>query len=226
MPPCRDEDVFHAETPEEEKWNVISHGIGVILSLIMLVTLSVISIQKRKIPSLVAGILYSLSMLVLFTASSIYHLPQWLTNHEVKEKLRRVDHLSIYLLIAGTYTPLCFGFVQKNLLTLVCIACWAITIFGIFQKLFAPMEGKCLSLSFVLYLLEGWLIAPCLPYLLEILNPLTIGLLLGGGLLYSIGFLVFFFWDYLPFNHVIWHVFVLGASICFDIAVLYQYLRI
>ena len=187
----------------QEKWNAYSHALGLLLGLIGFWFLLKTSNETTLLPIVV----YSITVILLFSASTLYHAVQ---NPRLKRKLRIVDHISIYYLIAGTYTPVCMLLVQASKGGLVLYLVWGLALFGTFLKLF--FTGKFEVFSLVLYGIMGWLIVIDIQYLIE--NTSTLGLvyLAMGGFFYTIG-IVFYAVKKIPFNHLIWHIFVLGGAI-------------
>ncbi|UJH67956.1 PAQR family membrane homeostasis protein TrhA [Allomuricauda sp. SCSIO 65647] len=190
----------------EEKWNTYSHAFGVILSLVGMVIL--FSYDLFREPYLFASILvYSLSLVLLFSASTLYHLAR---NPKRKERLRILDHISIYYLIAGTYTPVCLLALQNGKGWLLFYLVWGIALFGTFLKLF--FTGRFEAFSLILYGVMGWLIVIDLPYLLHNISSTGLLLLSLGGAFYTFG-IFFYAMKRIPFNHLIWHLFVLCGAI-------------
>jgi channel protein, hemolysin III family len=189
----------------EERWNAYSHALGIALALLG----SFILLQYEvKQPYLKGSLLvYSISLVLLFTASTVYHSVQ---NPKVKRKLRILDHISIYYLIAGTYTPVCLTVLLPSKGWLLFFLVWGIALFGTILKLF--FTGKLEAFSLVLYGVMGWLIVIDLPYLLEYMSSTCLLYLSLGGAFYTIGIL-FYAIKKIPYNHLIWHFFVLGGAI-------------
>lgn len=150
---------------------------------------------------------YVASLLLLFTASTIYHAVQ---NPKLKKRLRILDHISIYYLIAGTYTPVCLSVLLPSKGWLLFYLVWGIALFGTVLKIF--FTGRFEAFSLVLYGVMGWLIIIDLPYLIEHMSALGLFYLSLGGAFYTIGIL-FYAIKKIPYNHLIWHFFVLGGAI-------------
>ena len=150
---------------------------------------------------------YVASLLLLFTASTIYHAVQ---NPKLKKRLRILDHISIYYLIAGTYTPVCLSVLLPSKGWLLFYLVWGIALFGTVLKIF--FTGRFEAFSLVLYGVMGWLIIIDLPYLMEHMSALGLFYLSLGGAFYTIGIL-FYAIKKIPYNHLIWHFFVLGGAI-------------
>ncbi|RIV72330.1 PAQR family membrane homeostasis protein TrhA [Flagellimonas aequoris] len=189
----------------EEKWNAYSHALGIALALLG----SFLLFQNELIQPYLQGsiLVYSFSLILLFTASTVYHAVQ---NPKVKRRLRILDHISIYYLIAGTYTPVCLTVLLPSKGWLLFYLVWGIALFGTILKLF--FTGKFETFSLVLYGVMGWLIVIDLPYLLEHMTTTELLLLSLGGAFYTIGIL-FYAIKKIPYNHLIWHFFVLGGAI-------------
>ena len=187
----------------QEKWNAYSHALGLLLGLIGFGFL----LKTSNETTLLSIVVYSITVILLFSASTLYHAVQ---NPRLKSKLRIVDHISIYYLIAGTYTPVCVLLLQASKGGLLLYLVWGLALFGTFLKLF--FTGKFEVFSLVLYGIMGWLIVIDIQYLIE--NTSTLGLvyLAMGGFFYTIG-IVFYAVKKIPFNHLIWHIFVLGGAI-------------
>ena len=190
----------------EETYNAITHAIGALLGIAGLVLLIIFESSKTDY-SLFGVLVYGISIVILFTASTLYHSVQSETR---KHYYRIVDHISIYLLIAGTYTPvLLITLLPSKGWTLFWVV-WGIALFGIIKKTF--FTGKFEIFSTSLYLVMGWLIVFDFGTLLELMPTSGIIFLIVGGLFYTVG-IVFYAIERIPFNHVIWHLFVLGGAI-------------
>lgn len=191
----------------EEKLNAWTHGFGALLGIAGLILL--ISYKEHKTDwSLISVIIYGISIIVLFSASAIYHS---VTNEKRKHYFRIVDHISIYLLIAGTYTPVTLIALNNSLGWPLFWSVWAIAGFGMILKLF--FTGKFEVFSTLLYLVMGWLIIFDFGNLSDLIGPNGLILFIAGGALYTIG-IIFYAVHKIPYNHVIWHLFVLGGAIC------------
>ncbi|WP_034261952.1 PAQR family membrane homeostasis protein TrhA [Altibacter lentus] len=194
------------QTKKEELWNATSHALGIILGVVGLVLLLIFDSEKTAY-STFSIIIYSFSIILLFSASTIYHA---VTHESWKETCRKIDHISIYFLIAGTYTPVALISLETSSGWYLFWTVWGIAAFGTVLKIF--FTGRYEILSLLLYLIMGWLIVVDLENLLEQQSTLGIALLMLGGAFYTIGIL-FYAIRKIPFNHVIWHFFVLGGSI-------------
>ncbi|MFD1061958.1 hemolysin III family protein [Winogradskyella litorisediminis] len=195
------------QTKREELLNAWSHGFGALLGIIGLIAL-ILDVDSTKPWYLFSVVIYGLSIIILFLASTLYHA---INSEALKKKFRIVDHISIYLLIAGTYTPVLLIVLSDSLGWPLFYAVWGIAIFGVVLKLF--FTGKFEFFSTLLYLVMGWLIVFDFSTLSEIMHPNGILWLFSGGLFYTVG-IVFYAIHKIPYNHVIWHFFVLAGAIC------------
>jgi hemolysin III len=193
--------------PTEEKFNAWSHGLGVGLGIAALV-LMLLGVDQTNPFGLFSVIVYGLSIILLFLASTCYHA---ITSSKRKHYFRVADHISIYLLIAGTYTPVLLIAIPNGLGWTLFWVVWGIAAFGLVLKLF--FTGRFERFSTFLYLAMGWL--AIIPYteLTTALDAKALALLIGGGAAYTVGVL-FYAIEKIPYNHFIWHLFVLGGASC------------
>ena len=194
------------QTVFEEKLNALTHAIGAVFGIVALILLIVFETKKTAF-SLFSVIVYGISIIILFTASTMYHS---FTDEKKKHYFRIVDHISIYLLIAGTYTPVLLITLEQSKGWLLFYIVWAIAGFGVILKLF--FTGKFETFSTLLYLVLGWLIVFDFSTLSSIMASNGLVLLIAGGLAYTVG-IVFYAIEKIPYNHVIWHLFVLAGAI-------------
>lgn len=194
------------QTPLEEKYNAITHAIGAVFGVVALVLL-ILNQTEKTAWSLFGVIVYGISIVVLFTASTFYHAVK---GERRKHYFRVLDHISIYLLIAGTYTPVCLIALEHTLGWALFWAVWAIAAFGVALKLF--FTGRFEVFSTLLYLVMGWLIIFDFTNLSNTIGGNGILLLFAGGVAYTVG-IVFYAIEKIPYNHVIWHMFVLAGAI-------------
>lgn len=192
--------------PKEELLNTLSHAAGAIFGCIGLFLLLSNNTEKTSYAT-ISIVIYSLAFISMFVASSWYH---YVKNHELKKKLRIVDHINIYFLIAGTYTPICLITLVDGKGWTIFYWVWGITAVGTLLKLF--FTGRFEILSLVLYLAMGWLVVYDFNTLLDYTSPLGIKLLILGGAFYTLG-IIFYAIKKIPYNHFIWHLFVLGGAI-------------
>lgn len=201
---------------KEEIANAITHGIGAVLAIAALVILIVFATINGTGYHIVSFSVYGSAMLILYLASTLYHS---LTHAKVKYLFRKFDHMSIFLLIAGTYTPFCLTVLQGWIGWTVFGITWACAIGGIVLKAFNT--GKHERLSTLLYVLMGWLILPAIKPLYDAVNAKTFIFLMLGGACYTAGTYFFLKDTSKPYYHSIWHLFVLAGSTLHFFAVLY-----
>jgi hemolysin III len=194
------------QTKLEEQLNTYSHALGALLGISGLVLLIVLSTDKTPW-SLFSVIVYGISIIVLFTASTLYHAA---STEKRKHYFRIIDHISIYLLIAGTYTPVLLITLEQSLGWTLFWVVWGIAGFGVVLKLF--FTGRFEIFSTLLYLAMGWLIVFDFTNLYATIGSSGVLWLYAGGLFYTVGIL-FYAIRRIPYNHVIWHVFVLAGAI-------------
>lgn len=195
------------QTQLEEQLNALSHGMAALLGIVALVLLVIFNSNKTEY-SLFSVIIYGISIIVLFSVSALYHA---IKREKHKRVFRILDHISIYLLIAGTYTPVCLIALAQSKGWYLFWVVWGIAALGLILKLF--FTGRFEVLSLLLYLVMGWLVIFDFTYLSEVLSPQGILWLVAGGLFYTLG-IVFYAIERIPYNHVIWHVFVLAGALC------------
>lgn len=192
----------------EEIGNAISHGVGLGLSIAALVILIYVGVKYGDSRYVVSYSIYGSSLVILYLASTLYHsVPEG----KVKDLFKIFDHSAIFLLIAGTYTPITLIALRGRLGTTLFVIVWTIAFLGIVFKVFFSKKYK--KLSTMMYLLMGWLIIFAIKPLLTNLNIISTIFLVSGGIVYSLG-TIFYLWKKLKFNHLIWHFFVLGGSVC------------
>ncbi len=195
------------QTETEEHLNSITHAIGAMLGIAGLVLLIIYNNSGIQL-SLFSVLVYGISIIVLFLASTFYHAVR---KPKLKNALRVVDHMSIYLLIAGTYTPVLLLMLNNSKGWLLFWIVWGIAVLGILLKIF--FTGKYELFSTLLYLVMGWMVVFDFSMLVELMPTNGLIFLIAGGLSYTLG-IVFYIFERIPFNHVIWHLFVLGGAVC------------
>jgi hemolysin III len=193
-------------TRADEWVSDISHGLGAALSIAGLVLLIFLATPTDSVRLVASVIVYGAALVLLYAASAIYHL---LRDGRAKRYFEHLDHTAIFLLIAGTYTPFTLVTMQGPIGYALSIAVWLFAVGGIAFK-FISKHRFARSTAF-LYLAMGWLIVFGMGKLIETLPSGGLALLLGGGLVYTAG-VAFYLWERLPFNHTIWHGFVLAGS--------------
>ncbi|SOC15280.1 channel protein (hemolysin III family) [Ureibacillus xyleni] len=203
----KNDQAFDYKNWKEELWNAITHGIGLLLSIPACIALILIGVQSGSPVEIVSYSVFGASLVLLFLMSTLLH--------SMPEKYKRffsiLDHSSIYVLIAGTYTPFLMIAIDGVLgIVLLCII-WGIALFGIVFKCFFIDRFETLSL--ILYIAMGWLIIFAIKPLYEFLQFDGFTVLLAGGLLFTFG-AIFYAWRKLPYNHAIWHLFVIAGCAC------------
>ena len=207
-------------SPLEEKINVNTHAVGLVLSVIALALLVTRAIRQGDIWHIVSFSIFGVSLCVLYAASTFYHNSK---EPELRSKLRVFDHASIYVLIAGTYTP--YTIVTLNGLTgwVIFGISWGLAISGIILKLF--FTGKYDFISTLMYVFMGWII-------IFAIKPLSINLssdgifwLIAGGISYTLGAVIYSI-KKIKFNHPIFHIFVLIGSGCHFLSIFFYVLTI
>ncbi|WP_154180548.1 PAQR family membrane homeostasis protein TrhA [Vibrio furnissii] len=203
-----------AYSVKEEVANAISHGIGFILGIVGLVLLLVKAMDHRADALTLASMsIYGGSMIALFLASTLYHA---IPHQNAKRWLKTFDHCAIYLLIAGSYTPFLLVSLRTPLAFGLMIVIWLIALFGIIMKIAFVYRFKRLSL--VTYLIMGWLSLIVIYQLALNLDVGGLTLLAAGGVVYSLG-VIFYVAKRIPYNHAIWHAFVLAGCACHFLAI-------
>jgi len=198
----------------EEIANSIRHGIGLVFGIVGLVLLLIQAVDANaNVMAITSYSLYGGSMILLFLASTLYHA---IPHARAKIWLKKFDHCAIYLLIAGTYTPFLLVGLDSPLARTLMIVIWGLALLGILFKLTIAHRFKVLSL--VTYLAMGWLSLIVIYQLTEKLALGGVTLLAAGGIVYSLG-VIFYVCKRIPYNHAIWHGFVLGGSVCHFLAI-------
>lgn len=193
---------------KEETLNVITHGIGFILSIAALVILIVSASKYGTARHITSFAIFGGSLIVLYAASTLYHYAK---NPDLRLKLNILDHSAIYVLIAGTYTPFTLIVLKGWVGWTIFGISWGLAIAGILFKVF--YFGKYDKISTIAYVLMGWVIIFAIKPLIESFPTAGLIWLLAGGISYSIG-AFFFSYKGIRFNHAIFHVFVLLGSFC------------
>jgi hemolysin III len=203
-------------TPQQELANSLTHGIGILLSMVSIPVLIAIAVHNgcNAVQLFALGI-YSLSLLLVYSASTLYHALQ---GERIKRAFKIIDHICIYFLIAGSSTALVVKYLDPQTTTNFLVAQWSLVAVGIAFKLF--FTGKFKLLSTLFYLLLGWMTVFILRPLFAQMSWSAIHWLWGCAICYTIG-TVFYLWKKPYYQHAIWHLFVLGGSVCHYAALLY-----
>ncbi len=190
----------------EEIAHSVTHGFGLLLSVIGLATLVVYSSLYGDAWHIVSSSIYGSSLIVLYTSSTLYHA---VTLPNLKRVLQRLDHAAIFLLIAGTYTPFTLVNLRGGWGWTLFGMVWSVAIAGMVMEMIVVKRYRRLSIG--LYLGLGWLVMIAIGPMIDSVAPGGLILLLVGGLFYSLG-VIFYAWKTLVYHHAIWHLFVLAGS--------------
>ncbi len=201
------------ETLSEERASSITHGIGIVFSLAV-IPFMIMAAREKSVASMVWAVsVFGFGMLMVYTSSTLYHAAR---EARTKHLLRIWDHISIFVLIAGTYTPMVIKYTDRVTSIVFLSIMWAIVLAGSLMKIFYTGKNKVFSVS--LYLAMGWMA-------LFIIKPLSVnmplpvmGWALAGGLAYTLG-VVFYLWKKLLYHHAVWHLFVLAGTVTHFFAV-------
>ena len=197
----------------EEIANALTHGVGLLLSLAGFVFLISLAAFKGDGWHLASALIYGLSLVTLYAASTFYHLA---ISETAKKKLQLVDHCCIYLLIAGSYTPFTMIVLRDGVGPYLFVFAWTFAAVGILMKIFFKVRSG--PLSALTYLLMGWIGIVAVQPLYLAIGVVPIALIVAGGVSYTIG-TIFFGWHSIKHHHAIWHMFVLGGSVLHFIAI-------
>lgn len=203
----------------EERINIYSHGIGALFSVVALVLLAIRASREPGILPVASFSVFGVSLVLLYVTSTLYHRCQ---NAERRKTLRIFDHATIYVLIAGTYTPFALLTLQGRIGWTIFLVSWGLGVTGIVLKVF--YTGRYRLVSTLMYVFMGWLIVFAFNPLADKLASEGLYWLLGGGISYSVGAALYSIRK-LPFNHAIFHCFVLAGSACHFICVYFYVLN-
>ena len=190
----------------EEIFNSVSHGVAAIASIIGLIVLIINSSKQEWM--LFSALVYGVSLIILYTSSSLYH---GLRNEKIKHVFRILDHCSIFILIAGTYTPILLISIGGSTGWWIFGIQWTLVLIGFIFKLF--YTGKYESISVLIYIIMGWMVVFKWDYLSNAILNSAFNLLLAGGIIYTIGIFFYLFDSKIKYFHFIWHLFVITGSI-------------
>jgi len=205
-------------TPLEEMTNIISHAIGLVLSIVALLLMLIRASESGDILYIVSAAIFGVSLIALYAASTLYHSAK---DPKVRARLRINDHATIYILIAGTYTPFTLITLNGWVGWTIFGVSWGMALAGVILKLF--FTGKYNALSTLMYVLMGWIIIFAVKPLINSLSPEGIFWLVAGGVSYTTGAVIYSI-KKIKFNHAIFHLFVLLGSICHFISVYFYVL--
>jgi len=207
-------------SPGEERINVLSHGLGLLLSVIAFPLLILRAAEDGNARDIISFAIFGIGLIVLYTASFFYHRTQ---SPDKRKRLRIFDHASIYILIAGTYTPFTLLVLKGTLGWVIFGISWGLALIGIILKLF--FTGRYGILSTLMYVFMGWLIVFAIKPLITNLSESGLHWLFLGGIAYTLGAVIYGIRK-LRFNHAIFHIFVLAGSFCHFVSVYFYILPV
>ena len=197
----------------EERLNILSHGLGLVASIIAFPFLIIKAFSFSDFWNITSFIIYGLSLIILYAASTFYHAAK---NPKKRRRLNIFDHAAIYVLIAGSYTPFCLVGLGSKLGWYMFIFVWVFALTGVVLKLF--FTGKFDKISTAMYLLMGWQVMLFIKPLMNAISSFEFNLLIAGGVFYTIGAILYSI-KKLPYNHAIFHIFVLLGSLSHFLAI-------
>ncbi len=200
------ENLNHLYSNTEERLNVLTHGFGLLLAIIVLPFLVLKSLEYQEFWQTISFVIYALSLIILYAASTFYHAAK---SPKIRRKLNIFDHAAIYVLIAGSYTPFCLVVLPGQTGWYMFIFVWLFALTGVILKLF--FTGRFDKLSTALYLIMGWQVVFLIKPLMNNLSHDGLFYLIAGGVFYTIGAILYSI-KKVPYNHAIFHVFVLLGS--------------
>lgn len=207
-------------TTKEELLNSITHGLGAILAISALIAMVYTTVtEHRSVWHIASFTIYGISLVLLYLSSTLYH--SFFKFSRAHSILKVFDHAAIYLLIAGTYTPFMLVALHGPVGTQCAIIIWTIALVGIVLKIFYAQRFKLIST--LCYLAMGWMIMFYIKPFLAAIPINAFYWILGGGVFYTVG-AIFYLWKKLPYNHSIWHLFVLAGSAAHFVAI-FCYIR-
>lgn len=203
-------------TFSEELANVITHGVMCVITLFFIPFASVYAYIHANVIGAISIAIYMISIFLMFLISTLYHSMSYESKH--KQIFRLLDHIFIYVAIAGSYTPVALLLIHGWLGILIIVIQWLIVLCGIFYKIFSRKSNSKIGLT--LYLIMGWIALMFLPTLIEKGNPIFLLLIVLGGVFYSIG-AYFYTKRTMKYHHMLWHIYINIASIMHAIAIVF-----
>ena len=210
----RMETFLTGQSLREERINSITHALGILFGLVCIPILILSACENCGSHVIAGTAIYAFSFLMVFTFSSLFH---WQTNSKIRRLFLILDHISIYFLIAGTYTPFILIFINNSFGIMMLAALWGLTLLGVFFKIF--YTGRFEIISTMIYLLMGWMLLTGAWQFFENMPSPIIILIITGAILYSVG-VIFYIKRLFMYHHAVWHLFVLSAAICHFTAVM------
>lgn len=214
----KDKDVcpVNGETRAEEFVSALTHGLGLVLSVIGIVVILVVCWRRGGALQLTAHTVYGIGLILCYLSSTLYHACK---NVEWKHRLRVLDHAAIFVVIAATYTPFMMISLGNRLGYSVLGVVWAMALAGVLFKFYS--KSPYAGVTVLAYLAMGWMVVVVAGPLAASLPGQGMAWLVSGGLAYTAG-VGFYAWTGLPFNHAIWHLFVMAGSICHYFSLLFS----
>lgn len=210
---CGEPPMYHGE-----RFNAWTHLVGALLACLGAIWLQVLAALGGSLAEMVSVAIYGISLVLLYSISTLYHS----LRGRAKVIMRKLDHLSIYLLIAGSYTPFCLVTLAGPWGWTLFGVVWGLALLGMLQEIKPRSEARVLSL--VIYAVMGWIVLVAVKPLLAALGSAGFAWLLAGGICYTVGIVFFVFDERFRHWHGIWHLFVMGGSLLHFIAVLFYVL--
>ncbi len=210
---CGEPPMYHGE-----RFNAWTHLVGALLACLGAIWLQVLAALGGSLAEMVSVAIYGISLVLLYSISTLYHS----LRGRAKVIMRKLDHLSIYLLIAGSYTPFCLVTLAGPWGWTLFGVVWSLALLGMLQEIKPRSEARVLSL--VIYAVMGWIVLVAVKPLLAALGSAGFAWLLAGGICYTVGIVFFVFDERFRHWHGIWHLFVMGGSLLHFIAVLFYVL--
>lgn len=201
-------------TPEEEWANIVIHFLGIVFGIIAFPFLITVVAKNEDISRIISISIYGFCFLMVFTCSTLYHS---LKKEKLKALCKRLDHISIYFLIAGTYTPIVMYYLYDSTGIVLLSILWLLVIGGILFEYFFPRRSNIFSVIF--YLIMGLIFLFVPEHFFATMPSGIVMLVLAGVILYCLG-VIFYLWQKWKYHHAIWHLFVLVAGICHYTAML------
>ncbi|RBP82587.1 hemolysin III family protein [Marinomonas rhizomae] len=200
----------------EEVANSISHGLGLVAAIVGTPFLILSAIDYADVSFVVGVSIFSGTMILLYLASTLYHA---MPRGKAKYVFRVIDHSAVYLLIAGTYTPFMLGVLKGAWGWSLLAAVWTLALIGVGLKAFGKASHPAISTT--LYVVLGWLILIVIKPLVSLMEPNGLLLLVLGGVLYTLGVVFFVIDSRLRYGHLVWHLFVVGGTVCHYFSIFY-----
>lgn len=201
-------------TRKQEVVNALIHGLGILFGISGLPVLVAIGTANGNVPGIIGSGIYGFCFLLLFTSSTIFHIAR---EPAIRRIFMKLDHISIYFLIAGTYTPFLLVFMNNFFGISLLVTLWFLVLLGVFFKI--RFTGRYEVVSTIIYLAMGWIMVVGGHRFFNAVPGNVLFFIILGGVLYTVG-VFFYLWDKYLYTHAVWHGFVFVAAICHYVAVL------